>query len=97
MIDPEHKKTRRLEDVLFMPEKDLKDGNIDIDAKVAGFDALVAVCHIAYKKLKLKKRGEKQKEDAILGDGKIDGLVREKALKKHAEYLESGFFWREAT
>jgi hypothetical protein len=36
-----------------------------------------------------------------LGDGKIDGLVREKALKKHAEYLESkkkeGFFWREAT
>jgi uncharacterized protein (UPF0335 family) len=91
------KKARRLEDVLFVTEKDLKDGNIDIDAKVAGFDALVAVCHIAYKKLKLKKRGEKQKEDAILGDGKIDGLVREKALKKHAEYLESGFFWREAT
>jgi hypothetical protein len=41
------KKARRLEDVLFVPEKDLKDGSIDIDAKVAGFDALVAVCHIA--------------------------------------------------
>jgi hypothetical protein len=60
----------------------LKDGNIDMDAKVTGFDALVAVCHIAYKKLKQKKRGEKQKVDAILGDGKIDGPVREKALQK---------------
>jgi hypothetical protein len=66
----------------------LKDGNIDMDAKVTGFDALVAVCHIAYKKLKQKKREEKQKVDAILGDGKIDGSVREKALKKPTDYFE---------
>ncbi|KAJ6868084.1 hypothetical protein NC651_033200 [Populus alba x Populus x berolinensis] len=59
-----------------------------MDAKVTGFDALVAVCHIAYKKLKQKKREEKQKVDAILGDGKIDGPVREKAVQKPADYFE---------
>ncbi|KAL3570569.1 hypothetical protein D5086_027818 [Populus alba] len=51
---------------------------------MTGFDALVAVCHIAYKKLEQTKREEKQKVDAILGDGKIDGPVREKAVQKPA-------------
>ncbi|XP_011006365.1 PREDICTED: uncharacterized protein LOC105112372 [Populus euphratica] len=75
-------------DFLFVTEKDLKDENIDINAKVTGFDALVAVCHIAYKKLKQKKREEKQKAGAILGDGNIDGPVREKTLKNPADYFE---------
>ncbi|KAJ6969688.1 hypothetical protein NC653_034275 [Populus alba x Populus x berolinensis] len=73
------KKARRLEDVLFVPEK------------VTGFDALVAVCHIAYKKLEQTKREEKQKVDAILGDGKIDGPVREKAVQKPAGLRERSY------
>ncbi|KAL9374736.1 hypothetical protein Peur_031615 [Populus x canadensis] len=87
-VEERKKESEEEVDVLFVTEKDLKDGNIDMDAKVTGFDALVAVCHIAYKKLEQKKREEKQKVDAILGDGKIDGLVREKALKKPADYFE---------
>ncbi|KAI5561832.1 hypothetical protein BDE02_15G013100 [Populus trichocarpa] len=87
-VEERKKESEEEVDVLFVTEKDLKDGNIDMDAKVTGFDALVAVCHIAYKKLKQKKREEKQKVDAIFGDGKIDGPVREKALKKPADYFE---------
>nr|TKS17329.1 hypothetical protein D5086_0000014130 [Populus alba] len=50
-----------------------------MDAKVTGFDALVAL---------LIHNKEKQKVDAILGDGKIDGPVREKAVQKPADYFE---------
>ena len=64
-VEERKKESEEEVDVLFVTEKDLKDGNIDMDA--TGFDALVAVCHIAYKKLKQKKREEKQKVDAILG------------------------------
>ncbi|KAL3570571.1 hypothetical protein D5086_027820 [Populus alba] len=87
-VEERKKESEEEVEVLFVTEKDLKDGNIDMDAEVTGFDALVAVCHIAYKKLKQKKREEKQKVDAILGDGKIDGPVREKAVQKPADYFE---------
>ncbi|KAJ6411028.1 hypothetical protein OIU84_007723 [Salix udensis] len=62
----EHKKESEEEGVLLVTEKDLKGGNIDTNAKVTAFDALVAVCHVAYKNLKKEKRDEKQKKDAIL-------------------------------
>ncbi|KAJ6677339.1 DOMAIN PROTEIN putative (DUF313)-RELATED [Salix viminalis] len=71
-IDPstssveEHKKESEEEGVLLVTEKDLKDGNIDTNAKMTAFDALVEVCHVAYKNLKKKKGDEKQKKDAIL-------------------------------
>ncbi|KAF9667348.1 hypothetical protein SADUNF_Sadunf15G0013600 [Salix dunnii] len=84
----EHKKESEEKGVLLVTEKDLKGENFDIDGKVTGFDALMAVHHIAYKNLKLEKWNEKQKEDAILGDGKIGRLVRERARKRSADYFK---------
>ena len=93
-IDPstsrikEDKKKSKEKGVLLVTEKDLKGENIDSDAKMTGFDALVAVCHIAYENLKQEKGDEKQKGDAILGDRNICRLVRERALKKPADHFE---------
>ncbi|KAF9667345.1 hypothetical protein SADUNF_Sadunf15G0013300 [Salix dunnii] len=93
-IDPstsrveEDKKESEEKGVLLVTERDFKGENIDTDVKITDFDALVAVCCIAYKNLKQEKGDEKQKGDAILGDGKICRLVRERAFKKPADYFE---------
>ena len=78
----EHKKEMEEKGVLLVTEMDFKGGNIDTDGKMTGFDALVAVRHIAYKNLKQGKRDEKQEEDAISWDGKIGWLVRERGRKR---------------
>lgn len=57
-------------DVLLVTEKDLKQRDINIDAKVSPFLTLAIVCNIVYEKLKKKKREEKPKEHAILDDRK---------------------------
>jgi hypothetical protein len=38
-VEERKKESEEEVDVLFVTEKDLKDGNIDMDAKVTGFDA----------------------------------------------------------
>ncbi|KAL9374738.1 hypothetical protein Peur_031617 [Populus x canadensis] len=77
-VEEQKKKSKEKEenDVLLVTEKDLKQRDINIDAKVSPFLTLAMVCNIAYEKLKKKKRKEKPKEHAILDDRKIDGLVR---------------------
>ncbi|KAJ6294873.1 hypothetical protein OIU76_022870 [Salix suchowensis] len=73
----EHKKESEEKGVLLVTEKDLKSGNIDTDAKMTDFDALVTISHTAYKNFKQKKGAEKQKDDAISGDRRKDRLVGE--------------------
>ncbi|KAB5524116.1 hypothetical protein DKX38_021865 [Salix brachista] len=94
-IDPstssveEHRKESEEEGVLLVTEKDLKGGNIDTNAKVTAFDALVAVCHVAYKNLKKKKWDEKQKKDAILPGVSEDEPGKNLYLRKDSAFKRS--------
>ncbi|CAK7349070.1 unnamed protein product [Dovyalis caffra] len=82
----ERREEEEEEDVLWVTQKDLKERNVDIEAKVSPWRCLLMVCDVANEKYEQKEREVKEKNNAILEDGKLGKLKREKVLKKPAEF-----------